>query len=135
MNQTNPEIGTGPCRVNSDKSLPLSELWFSPLRSSLPESPLPALTLQPREEEGCGGSSEVCGHVACDNPAPGPKWERWGRYTGMGLPWRFLENSNTGKCMMTSPINSWKASRLACPSERLPRYSSMMVGITSAGAS
>lgn len=51
----------------------------------------------------------------------------------IGSPWRLLEKFMAGKMMIMSARNSWKALRLASGSEMLPRYSSIMLGITSGG--
>lgn len=110
-------------------------LWFSPLQSVLPESLLTAVTLHPREEVVSGGLSGGRDRVTRDSSGPGLKWEGWTGQTVIGLPWRSLANCNMGKVMIMSLSNSWKASRLACPSDLLPRYSFMMVGITSVGTS
>lgn len=42
--------------MTSDRSLHLSVPWFSPLQSVLPESPLTAVTVHPREEVVSGGA-------------------------------------------------------------------------------
>lgn len=62
-------IGDGPCWVTFDKSLHLSEPMFSPLQSALSESPLLTVTLHPREEAVCGGSS---GGGQCGRGTPSP---------------------------------------------------------------
>lgn len=65
--------------MTSDRALHLSVLWFSPLQSVLPESPLTAVTLHPREEVVSGGSSGGRGCVTRDSSGPGLKWEGWDR--------------------------------------------------------
>lgn len=63
-------------------------------------------------------------------------WAKIGRVwqvNRVGSPRRFLEKFKEGKITMMSARMSWKALRLASALEPEPRYSSMMLGITSGG--